>query len=47
MMSLSLIISRLILLTLLTLHLDIWMIFQNINNIHFDNMVSQIYPSEL
>ena len=41
-------ISRLILLTLLTLHPNIWMIYIfNINNIHFDNMVSQIYPAEL
>ena len=32
---------------LLTLHPDIWMIFLNMNNVYFDNMVSQIYPSEL
>ena len=31
----------------LTLLPDIWMIFININNVYFDNMVSQIYPSEL
>ena len=36
-------ISILILLTLLTLRPDIL----NINDIYFDNMVSQIYPSEL
>ena len=30
----------------LTLHPDIWTMF-NINNVYFDNMVSQIYPSEL
>ena len=36
-------ISRLILLMLLTLHPDIL----NINNVYYDNMVSQIYPSEL
>ena len=36
-------ISRLILLMLLTLHPDIL----NINNVYFDNMVSQIYPSEI
>ena len=30
----------------LTLLLDIWTIL-NINNVYFDNMVSQIYPSEL
>ena len=35
-------ISRLILLTLLTLHAIL-----NINYGYFDNMVSQIYPSEL
>ena len=32
--------SRLILLTLLTLHHNIWMFF-NINNIHFGNMVKE------
>ena len=32
---------------LLKLHIDISMIFLNISNIYFDNMVSQIYPSEL
>ena len=37
-------ISRLILLTLLTLHLDDIL---NINNVYYDNMVRQIYPSEL
>ena len=31
----------------LTLHPDIWTIFLNINNVYLDNMVSQIYPSEL
>ena len=31
----------------LTLHPDIWTLFFNINNVYFDNMVSQIYPSEL
>ena len=31
----------------LTLHPEIWTIFFNINNVYFDNMVSQIYPSEL
>ena len=31
----------------LTLLPDIWTIFLNINNVYFDNMVSQIYPSEL
>ena len=31
----------------LTLHPDIWTLFININNVNFDNMVSQIYPSEL
>ena len=36
-------ISRLILLMVLTLHPDIL----NINNVYFDHMVSQIYPSEL
>ena len=40
-------ISMLILLTLLALHPDIWIIFLNINNANFDNMVSQIYPSLL
>ena len=30
----------------LTLHPDIWNIL-NINNVYFDNMVSQIYPSQL
>ena len=30
----------------LTLRPDIWIIL-NINNVYFDNMVSQIYPSEL
>ena len=30
-----------------TLHVDIWTIFLNINNVYFDNMLSQIYPSEL
>ena len=30
----------------LTLHPDIWTIF-NFNNVYFDNMVSPIYPSEL
>ena len=39
-------ISRLILLTLLTLHPDNLDDILNINNIYFDNMVSQIYPSE-
>ena len=33
--------SRLILLMLLTLHPDIW-IFLNINNVYFNNMVSQM-----
>ena len=32
---------------LLTLHPDIWKILKNIDNVYFDNMVSQIYPSEL
>ena len=41
------IISRLMLLMRLTLHPDIWTIFININNVYFNNMVSQIYPSEL
>ena len=40
-------ISRLISLTCLTLHQDIWMIFYIINAIYFDKMVSQIYPAEL
>ena len=40
-------INRLILLILLTLYPDIWTIFLNINNVYFDTMVSQIYPSEL
>ena len=40
-------ISSLILLTLLTLHPDTWMIFLQISNVYFDNMVSKIYPSEL
>ena len=34
---------------LLTLDPDIWTILDdilNINNVHFNNMVSQIYPSE-
>ena len=31
----------------LTLLLDIWTIFLNINNDYFDNMGGQIYPSEL
>ena len=31
----------------LTLLPDIWTISININNVYFDNMVSQIYPSEL
>ena len=31
----------------LTLHPDIWTNFLNISNVYFDNMVSQIYPSEL
>ena len=31
----------------LTLHPDIWTINLNINNVYFDNMVRQIYPSEL
>ena len=31
----------------LTLHPDIWAIFLNINNVYFDDMVSQIYHSEL
>ena len=30
----------------LTLYPDIWTMF-NTNNVYFDNMVSQIYPSEL
>ena len=30
----------------LTLHTDIWTIFYTFN-VYFDNMVSQIYPSEL
>ena len=40
-------ISRLILLTLLTLHPDNLDDILNINNVYFDNLVSQIYPSEL
>ena len=28
-------------------HQDIWDGILNINNVYFDNMVSQIYPSEL
>ena len=40
-------ISRLILLILLTLRPDIWTKFLNINNVYFDTLVSQIYPSEL
>ena len=44
----SLMISRLMLLMRLTLHLDRYLDdILNINNIYFDNMVSQIYPSEL
>ena len=31
----------------LTLHPDILEVILNINNVYFDNMVSQIYPSEL
>ena len=31
----------------LTLHPDIWTNILNINNVYFDNIVSQIYPSEL
>ena len=33
----------------LTLHLDIWTIFQTLinYNVYFDNIVSQIYPSVL
>ena len=31
----------------LTLLPDIWTIFKYINNVYFDNMFSQIYPSEL
>ena len=31
----------------LTLHPDILDDILNINNVYFDNMVSQIYPSEL
>ena len=31
----------------LTLPPDIWTLFLNIYNVYFDNMVSQIYPSEL
>ena len=40
-------ISMLSLLTLLTLHPDIFDDVLNINNIYFDNMVSQIYPLQL
>ena len=40
-------ISRLILLILLTPHPDIWTYILNINNVNFENMVSHIYPSEL
>ena len=40
-------ISRLILLTLLTLHPDILDDISKINNVYFDNIVSQIYASEL
>ena len=39
-------INRLILLMLLTLPPDILGDILNINNVYFDNMVSQIYPSE-
>ena len=36
------------LLTRLTLHPDIYLdVILNINNVYFDNMVSQLYPSEL
>ena len=31
----------------LRLHQDIWDGILNINNVYLDNMVSQIYPSEL
>ena len=31
----------------LTLHPDVLDDILNINNVYFDNMVSQIYPSEL
>ena len=31
----------------LRLHQDIWDGILNINNVYFDNMVSQIYPLEL
>ena len=31
----------------LTLQLDIWAILKTLKNVYFDNMVSQIYPSEL
>ena len=40
-------ISRLILLMLLTLHPDIFDDILNINNVYFDTMISQVYPSEL
>ena len=40
-------ISRLILLMLLTLRPDILTIILNIDNVYFDTMISQIYPSEL
>ena len=40
-------ISRLILLMLLTLHPDILTTFFNIDNVYFDTIISQIYPSEL
>ena len=31
----------------LTLHPDIWTKLLNIHNVYFNNIVSQIYPSEL
>ena len=39
-------IKWLILLKLLTLRPDGWIIIFNIKNVYFNNMVSQIYPSE-
>ena len=45
MMSLFLMISKLILLTLLSLHPAIWMIFKK--NSYLDNMVTQMYHTEL
>ena len=40
-------INRLMLLMRITLHPDNLDDILNINNVYFDNMVSQLYPSEL